>query len=194
MPRALKPPTPERAALEQSVETALARRDFVRASKIVAEYEAQQPVSRGIGIDWANRDASRDVCVLDTIYGPPPGILRGVTLEALHVLRFAAAMHYLFGGFKRRWLPDSSMATGTRLDADSAKMMLVFAGYARLRIEGMKPVLTMASTARSSCVPDSCDVCKHHATETFYVASLPELPHPECTHTGGCRCIYTIHP
>lgn len=192
MPRALKPPSPERAVAEKAVEEALANRDFLRAAATVAQYEARQPVPRGINIDWINYSPDYDVRTLAEIYGYVPRILQGINSEAVAPLRFSAAMQCLWGQQKRRWLP-IDLPTGTHLRADAAARMFLF--YARKKtqlaeMEGPnaygRPVATRVSVVGDS---RTCDACRALAGRRFLPGAPPEIPYPACTCALGCRCM-----
>jgi hypothetical protein len=139
--RQLKPPSPERAAAEEIVRGALLAGRFLDASLAVAEFEAKQPTPRGIGVDWIRHDPARDVGALTAIFARVPGILKGITDDALESVRFAAAMQFLWGGARRRWL-DRTLGTGTRFNADTAARMFVFFGMhlrARTKTSFLRP-------------------------------------------------------
>ncbi len=189
MPRTLKPPSTERAAAEDEVSHALAARDFRAASAAVATYEAKQPVARGMGIDWKNHNPTNDILVLEAIYSHIPTILTGVLPQAVEPLRFAAAMMYLWGGHKRRWLP-IDLPNGTHLRADAASRMFLFYGYSQRSIAGWKPLIESGAINRAevtSC-KDACKSCQRMIGGIYDVAGLPEFPHPNCKSDKGCRC------
>jgi hypothetical protein len=121
---ARKPPksarTPELALAEGETLACLARRHFAGAALAVAAYEARQPTSRGIGIDWKNYDPRGVVDGLSAIYAA----------DALPRIQTAAAMMYLWGASRprRRWLARDS-ETGTGDTADEAAHALVLRAY-----------------------------------------------------------------
>lgn len=194
-PRALKPPSPARAEAERQVGTAIAARDFERAARIVGDYEKKQPSPRGIGVDWQNYDARMDVRMLSVIYSVVPGILRNVRSEAIAQLRFAAAMQLLWGESKRRWLP-RELSTGIHINADAAARMFVFFARNRAQLEeylGPFAYNRLMPTAVSVVGdPRTCLSCAALTGRVFPPGSTPELPHPECTSSDGCRCLIRI--
>lgn len=112
--RAPKPAkTPQLAAAEAAVIRCLAEHKHEDAARIVALYEADQPVPRGIGVDWRNLDLRSDVTALRSIFGGDDG--------ATDAIRTAAALMYLWGVSRpyRRWLPRE--ANG---DTEAAKLVL----------------------------------------------------------------------
>jgi hypothetical protein len=99
MSRAPKPAkTPELAAAEAATAEHLMQRNFEGAARVVAAYEAGQPIPRGIGVNWSNPNVAGDVVALRSILDADDG----PSLE----IRTAAAMMYLWGVSKpyRRWL------------------------------------------------------------------------------------------
>jgi len=134
----LRPPkpakTPELAAAEAAVLEHLASRRFADAARVVAAYEAQQPVPRVLGVDWKKHAIAGDVLALTSIFDSPDD-------ESMPV-RTAAAMMYLWGVSKpyRRWL--AKEANG---DRDATKLVLSAyaarqaAAYASARERGFIP-------------------------------------------------------
>jgi hypothetical protein len=182
---------PERLLLERIVAKHLDARDFEAASCAVAAYEAEQPNPRGMGIDWSNHPPERDVAILQTIYGPTPGILQGVRPESLGTLRRAAGLQYLLGTgrVRRMWLP-RDLDTGIRLNGDAAARMLVFAGLGALHLLQLQQLpRTAVPGFRVSVCPDACTACLALARQRFDRSNLPpELPYSQCTSANGCRC------
>lgn len=134
-PRPPNPPkTPELAAAEAAALKHLGERRFENAARVVAAYEARQPIPRGIGVKWSNPDVTLDVAALRSIFDgddDPPVLIRT-----------AAAMMYLWGVSRpyRRWL-----SREVKGDAEASK--LVFrafeakqaAAHARARDMGLIP-------------------------------------------------------
>jgi len=112
--------TPELALAEDETLACLARRHFKGAALAVAAYEARQPASRGIGIDWKNYDSRGAVDGLSAIYAA----------SAFPPIQAAAAMMYLWGASRprRRWLARDA-ETGTDKTGDQAALALVFGAY-----------------------------------------------------------------
>jgi len=167
---------------------------FREAALAVAAFEARQPLPRGIGINWEKYDPTHSVVALEGIFSNVPGILRGVEPSALDTLRFAAAMMLLWGSGKprRSWIA-RDFATGTRFTGDQAARMLLFAGFHARNIEQLRDFARFGGNprARIMTVGNGCDSCRQLSQQTYALASIPELPHPNCTFPGGCRCSVT---
>lgn len=123
-----------------------------------------------------------------------PGILGNVSVPELDALRVPAAMLQL--GLSRsgiEWLPDGFTLASPLKPAVAVRMLLFSAAQARdmrsYRASGVKSVRILGVSA-----PDakdkfsSCETCWALNNTVWPLASLPELPYPQCTHTLGCRC------
>ena len=96
----------KRIEVEQRVIGSLANRMFEEASSAVANYEAEQVFSRGMGIDWKHYDHKREVQILNSIFNDKPEIVCLLGDAKLEPLRIAAAMMALWGESKAgKWLP-----------------------------------------------------------------------------------------
>ena len=179
----------QRKQAESDTLAFLAAQDFVSASRRVAEYEATQVFPRGLGIDWANHIPAPDVAVLETIYSRVPGILKDLNPTALPALRTGAAMSYLWGtGRSRPWMP-ADLVTGCRLDAETCTRMFIFLGYSRRTLDDFfKKSYGVVHGAEILAAPDACPTCAALNGARFRPGEVPEIPHPECTSTKGCRC------
>lgn len=188
MPKTL--PDPLRLAAEGAVYDHLANGRYRDAAVEAARFEAQQQEPRGIGIDWSNYNPSTDVSCLRKMYGPAPGILDGITADALPQIRYAAAMQYLWGGLRRRWL-DKTLVTGTRFTPDQAARMLVFFARSTLNVTSVAEAVGRPIRVRVSVVgdPRTCEQCRALSKQTFTSNAMPEMPNPTCTAKEGCRCI-----
>lgn len=179
----------EKARAEATVLAALEARDFRRACRLVAAYEAEQPIPRGIGIDWSRHDTSGEEEELRLIFSARPGILRDLTDSQLDSLRIPAALMRLWGKPRaREWLPDPGLRYG-RFDRDTAARMLMFYASKR-RWLATAGVHQAQHRVRILSANDSCPSCRRFEGRTYTVRQAPELPHPDCTHDKGCRCAY----
>lgn len=177
----------KRHRAERSAFQALKQRKLKAASQAVASFEAKQVFARGIGIDWANHDPSRDVMMLSVIFSGKPQIINGLDDEQLKHLRLAAGMMHLWGvsRVKKEWLPEG-FSTELHLDNATAARMLVFYASHHLRLKQYRGHIKTVEilTVESS----SCDACKKLAKKTYVLAEVPELPYEKCTNKMGCRC------
>lgn len=178
-----------RAQAEAAVVAALEARDFRRAARLVAAYEAKQPIPRGLGIDWAHHDTSGEEEALRVMYSSRPGILTGLTDVELDRLRLVAAQMLLWGRNRaREWAPDPKRPYG-RFDVDTAARMLVFYTNNRRWLADARASQLQHRVKILSAI-DSCPVCRKLSGTTYAVNRVPELPNPGCTHDKGCRCSY----
>jgi hypothetical protein len=179
----------ERHKVEQRVWDFLLAKKFKQASQAVAAYEARQVFPRGIGIDWAEYDPSRDVDLLETIFRKTPKILSQVPKEKLNSLRMAAAMMALWGtNSAKRWLPPDFMTT-TPMAADVAVRMFSFYTLNLAHIKNYKQS-SVVKGVQVIAADDSCPACKRLDGKKYSLESAIELPHEHCTHEMGCRCTW----
>jgi hypothetical protein len=182
---------------ERVARECIERGQFREAAVAVAAYEATRLFARGIGVDWANYNPSHDERALVLIWNHIPGILRGLSPEAVRPLRLAASQMLLWGGRRRAWI-ERDLHTGTHLGADLAARMFVFFAYRRGQVMEYKRLPEVAAVYarmrfRVACVHDaqSCEECQRLSKRTFAFDELPELPHVACTSASGCRCCET---
>lgn len=183
---------PVRDAAEANTLRHLAARDFRAASMTVADYEAAQPVPRGIGIDWANYNPRRDIAMLGLIFNEVPGILKGIRPDALETVRLGAGMMALWGmgrprGSWRPWFP-LHYDIGTHLEGDVAARMYSFYASNRSSLDQYRSESVVRRVKVSAC-PGHCRECGE-VSGSYSLDEVPELPHPDCTSEIGCRCIY----
>jgi hypothetical protein len=177
----------KRAKVEKQVLEYLIKRKFKEASLTVAAYEAEQPNTRGIGIDWRHYNPDNDIKKLKTIFESKPKILARLKNENLDAVRIATAMMALWGTNKaKKWLP-VDFKTNLLFDNDTTARMLLFyaqnqASLDQYHHEGLKLIEFLPAS-------DSCEACKKLAGE-YKLNKAPELPHEHCTHKMGCRCTF----
>lgn len=178
----------KRDAAERDVLDLLARREFSKAVRIVAQFEASQVFPRGLGIDWKNYDVESGVESLKAIFERTPGILKGMEETRLDKLRLAAAMMQLWGtNMAWHWLPDG-FETGIQLDGDAASRMSVFHATHLRNMAGYKEA--RVKTVEVSSVDDgvTCSECRKISGKKYKLENVPELPYAKCTCEIGCRC------
>lgn len=182
----------QRAMTEDRVLNQLRARDFRGASQTVAAFEAAQVFSRGIGIDWSKPNVTRDVEQLKAIFELKPKILDGLAEAEWEPLRVATGMMALWGtGSTKSWLPGTLVGV-PKFDTDTAARMLLFAANHKLRMVEYRQLSESGVGVKRfevSVTADSCPVCKQMAGRRYALSELPDLPHAECTHPYGCRCM-----
>lgn len=178
---------------EQAEQTALAmvqQRRFTDAARAVAAFEQTQVFPRGMGMNWGDPELPERLGdEIKRIFEVRPSILRDMPDDRWETVRIAAAMMELWGtNSARAWLP-KGFDTGTRFDPSTAARMVLF-HVCHLRTlkhcqeMGDKRVNILTAGAGSSC-----DRCLEMEGKKFPLEKVPELPHPECEHELGCRCL-----
>jgi hypothetical protein len=182
----------KRTATEKDVLGFLQKRELSRVVRTVAEYEASQVFSRGVGVDWENHVDESAVATLRAIFEKTPEILKGMDANQLKDLRIAAGMMQLWGtNDVRRWLP-VDFVTGHRLDADTACRMLIFhASYLR-NMESYKELRVKTVRVRSVDDGSTCWPCRKISKKKYTLAQVPELPYSRCRCEIGCRCMTLV--
>lgn len=189
-PRPEPAPIPDRAGAQTASLAALREGDLGHAAEIVVQFEAASDRPRGLNVKWDDAEARRLTTMARTIFSTNPGILAGIDPLALPAVRLAAAMQLLWGeGQCRRWLP-AGLATGIRLDPETAARMLIFHTQNFLRIQEWKLSDEIVKRAGICTAEDSCKECRKRSGRRYRLSAAPELPSPRCTHSMGCRCIY----
>ena len=182
----------KRATTEDRALNQLRAHEFAGVSQTVAAFEAVQVFSRGIGIDWSKHNVSRDVSQLKIIFEAKPRILDGLVDAEWEPLRVAVGMMALWGtGNAKAWLPASFVGVA-KFDADTAARMLLFGSTHKLRLAEYRQLSDRGVRAKGfqvSVTTDPCQTCKKMAGKRYGLNDLPELPHAECTHPYGCRCM-----
>lgn len=149
----------KRLQVEQQVMGYLAKRMFSEASLSVANYEAEQVFSRGMGIDWKHYNPKREIEILTSIFDNKPEVLSKLEDVKLEPLRMGAAMMELWGeNTASKWLP-LNFEAGLSIDNDTAARMLVFdsqhkESLKQYRESGVVQYVEILAT------PNSCESCK----------------------------------
>ena len=178
----------EKAQAEQAALTHLLAHRFVEASQCVIDYESKQVVQRGVGMDWKKVDPAGYAATLKAICGGRPKILARLSDVDIGVLAIGAAMMELWGTNRcDKWLPPNFKIDG-QMDTNAAACMLVFFAQHRAAVESYKASGGVKYVEVSIC-EDSCEPCKEFSGKKYSLDNVPELPHPACTHSMGCRCI-----
>ena len=178
-----------REAVEQQVMDALRQRQYAAASRLVAQFEAIQPFSRGMGVNWKNHDPSDDVVALSVIMERTPKVLASDDPSGLAPIRIAAGMMYLWGVSRAvPWLPPSENLDAVVEQTQKARVLVAHAQFSS-SIRGYKRSGTKGAEIIGG---GSCPACKRIQGKKYKLDSVPELPYAGCTAEGGCRC--TIVP
>ena len=186
----------KREAAEREVLDLLASEEYLKAVRVVAQYEASQVFSRGLGVDWKNYDGTSDVESLRTIFNAMPAILKGIDEARLRQLRLPAAMMLLWGtATARPWLPEG-FETGIHLDGEAACRMLVFHAYAERQLRATEELGTenLVSEVEWSSAGDGsvCPECEKMHGKVFSLGKAKGMiPYAECTTECGCRCSWS---
>lgn len=179
----------KREAGEQTVLNLLARREFSKAVRVVAQYEASQVFPRGLGTDWNNYDGASDAKSLKTIFDTTPAILISIQKDRLSQLRLAAGMMQLWGASNpRHWLPDG-FETGIHLNSDAACRMFVFHATHLRNMASYREARVKTVEVSSVDDGDTCSECRKISGKKYKPENVPELPYAKCTCEIGCRCI-----
>lgn len=173
--------------MELDVIKALKHKDFLKASKSVAEYESKQVFSKGIGIDWKNYNSQRDIEILNFIFSSSPNILTGIKDELINNLRLVASFTHLCGTKNIKNYFDINIITSIKLDFNtSVRMLLSHASYLD-RIKDYKAA-NINKTQIIGCGNESCSECQKINNKIFNIEQTPTLPYDKCTNEKGCRC------
>jgi hypothetical protein len=187
----------KREAAEQKTLSLLAGEEFLKAVRVVAQYEATQVFARGLGIDWKNYDETSEffqsiVESLKVIFNTTPAILKGIEENRLRQLRPTAGMMLLWGTrTARHWLPlPEGFETGIHLDGDTACRMLVFHAHYLRHIKEYKELGCRTAEVEISGAGDeaTCSECRKINGKKYRIENVPELPYAKCTSECGCRC------
>ncbi len=180
----------KRAGVEKQTLQALQQRKFKEASQMVAVFEAQQVLPRGVNIDWKHHNPAHDVATLKTMFKSKPKILGSLNDEQMECLHIAAGMMHLWGTNQAKdWLSDN-FKTGLIMDNDAAARMILFyashqCSIAEYRTVGVKTVKILTTD-------NSCEACKKLAKRKYKMNEVPELPYEKCTSEMGCRCTTVV--
>jgi len=159
--------------------------NFKEAAQIIAKFQASRIFPGGLWVDWKSDTIIEDMAEdLRIIYSAHPKILTTLTNQQLDLLRPVAA--YPIRG--KYYLP-SDFQTGRVFDGVVAARMLSFYACGQRELKGIRAA--GYTHLKISSAPDSCAACKKLSKKTYSADNPPELPHPDCTHEMGCRCLYT---
>ena len=176
-------------SMKQRVLAALSRGAVEEAVSAVLAHERRQLFPRGMGIDWNSPQLPAQLAQeVNEILAAHCALLEGVPASELPAFRLAAAMLQLTGESDARPYLPSTLQGHPRLDSEVVARMLLFAGghthhMRQFREAGVR-------TVELSATGDSCPNCQRLGGRRFALGKAPPLPHKDCTHEMGCRCIY----
>ncbi|MGB6975554.1 MAG: SAP domain-containing protein [Terracidiphilus sp.] len=117
-----------------------------------------------------------------------PVILESLPDHVIEELRDEVVLSWLGLGSTQprleKWQPCDGVTF--RLERQFARNMLWFS--AKLRYDLEQLVKAGRKRVRISAASDSCADCASVNNTEWDIGSVPELPHPNCTHHYGCRC------
>lgn len=162
---------------------------YRKACLLMGAFEAEQVFPRGLGINWKDYDPDQDVEFLNLIFNSRPKILSGVTDDDLNALRVGASMMHLWGvNSAKKWMP-SDLSLNLAFDNDTAARMVIFHARYKTDIARYKKDHDIVKSVKMLTAPDSCNECKKFIGKRYSLNNVPELPHENCTHKYGCRCM-----
>jgi len=196
-------PTDQNAAARQKVYLALKDRGFEAACLRMAEFEALQPHSRGLGMNWKKYDPAYDLSILQSIFSARIKRQIGFDESILEIIRIAAGMMHLWGESKPSpWLPDDIYPEGIDWDdlppgADIAPVIsFATEAYAILshaletaRITQMKEAGIESVRTLTARLGNECPVCRAEEERLYHIDDCPVLPHEGCSCKNGCKCV-----
>jgi len=178
-----------RLEVEAACIAALQHGELAQACRSVRRFEAQQPLPRGMGVDWSNPDISHELGLLEALFRDNPPSTAPLTT-------IAAAMGILWGTGPEKWLPKEPSDSGKRRRqtpeekaAEVAARMEAFRANHEKTLEGYRANRDVIIALEILAAQSSCDFCKSQVGR-YPLDSVPPLPHSECTHDMGCRCVY----
>ncbi len=184
----------ERKAAEEASLTALRASDFERAVAAVDEYQFRQVFPSGLGVAWGSQHHRSGMVaetkeIFATVHGAPK-ILSGVDSDKLRQLQFAAAWMNLWGLRDAHPLLPTDFECSQKFDASVRR-----SNVAILCPQKAEPLVNIANSGCATsrpCVPTTRAKHARNSQRSKYpLSSAPELPHVQCTHSLGCRCVYT---
>ena len=177
-----------RRLAEEATIDLVRKRDFRRASIVVAEFEKGRVDPRGF-LDWSRHDPNYDVSVLERIFESSPAILNKLDSTKLPPLRLAAALDHLWGtNTPLKWL-GSEFETGVNLGAEAASRAFLSGGIHRAKIDQAKAFgIHLRAEVITTYDGRTCAACRALDGIVFSLDELPEIPYEHCTSDDGCRC------
>jgi hypothetical protein len=185
----------EKEDIEDKLLTLILGRLHPQAATLRAEYNSRQVFPPGLGCDWDNWDARRDVEILNAIRELTPDALADRSAVHLELARIMASFHYLCGSqvsarLRRRILADREMEhpeEDDNLESD-VRRLLNFA-YGKVNLDEWKE-MSFKFVKILSCGGESCKACQEISKKKYPISEVPQLPHVACTDPRGCRCCY----
>lgn len=177
-----------KAQAKQASMSALFEQKLNDACLVVASFEAQQVFSRGLGIDWKNYNACRDMSVLKRIFSRQLQRHASFTSDVVLRLRVSAAMMHLWGTNK-----PPALFPNVERNWDVESRMILFSALESIRLQEMKQAGVQRVKVLGSGLPNACSTCKLCNGKTYGIDEVPVLPHENCTCENGCGCLLIAH-
>jgi len=129
---------------------------------------------------WRNYDPAIDMPLYQHIFTCLPPFLPNMSDEDLKKARIGAAMIELGGE------PNGKQWVEPRL-IFAAHLILKHAIFLTTKNQYFEGEMKLPYAEIIGC-KDSCEACKQLHGRTYTPEQIPDLPHPACTHSKGCRC------
>ncbi len=117
-----------------------------------------------------------------------PSSLGDCPTAILEPVRIAAGLAILSGSSPDEFISVIGEYNYRFVPAVVANMII---GHARYLARIVQLTASGLDSAKIICsrLPDVCQVCRHDDGRVIKIASLPEIPHAECTCENGCGCV-----
>jgi SAP domain len=159
----------------------------IAAKDYVCAISAYQAIEDDLGFPKWEFEGPANPQLIELVLTVKPKILEGCSEEVMAKLRLAMALQCLSGRHAPKDLL-RDVETGIRLDAETAARMIYFLARHTEDIQKWKQLgVTYVTHLATS---DSCSVCSKLNGRKWIIDQAPELPHTQCMHDYGCRCLY----
>lgn len=166
---------------------------YADASLAVAAFEADQVFWRGIGIDWAHQDPTRNANILAYIFSSRPRILSGLNDSDLDHFRLAAGMALLWSPYDMEKCLPPGFIQSSRFSIDRVVGNLIRYALNCDTLDHYRKMGFLKDKRKVKVMvrDTSCECCKAMAECSYTLDNVPELPNENCTDELGCRCRFS---